>query len=247
MSKLMLLKIANELVSIAEKVADTTPTDGVSIKHNVKTDKRATPLSLLQENSDDFLLLMRTLEGNSDLKKKISNLNSSASNIQRELQSISKELEEILSPDNEDLQLEGDLNTFASSLGEYSKEFSELVKLASLMYSMSKQGTTEEKHKPVEHKLDKIKIVPEPKKEDIIKKSSGLLPSDMDSLADWVKRTLRPEEYDGAFDKITKTFMLDPDYWENKSWKEMYEAAKADELSKEFKKYIKKNPLGKKL
>lgn len=160
-----MLKAARKINAILEKIADATAPEGVSTKNIPNKERQATPLALLQENSDDFLLLMHTLDPNSPIKHQVEDLYSAANNVQRNLQDISKELLDVLSAGEEDLQLEGELNTFASALGNYSKEFSELVSLSSLMHSMIKQEEKEEKHQPVEHKLEKVKIAPEKKEE----------------------------------------------------------------------------------
>ena len=156
-SKDIRLRLTNVIDNLI--LADVTPSEDVSNDQQDDVNEVVTPLSLLNDNSDEFLVLMRTLPENHELKKSIRTLDMIVNKVKSSLSDVSKQLKEVLESENEEIP-EGDFSQLADLLETYSNEFSEVIEFASIMENMAKQSSEEQKHKPVEHKLEKIKLGP---------------------------------------------------------------------------------------
>lgn len=156
--------IQTRIALLLIKLSDSTPPTDVSGKELDDVTETATPLSVLEDNADEFLVLMRTLPDNHELKKSIRTLDLIVNKVKSSLSDVSIQLKDIISSDKEDLP-KGDLMDLAELLETANNEFSTTIELVGKMESMAQQSKEEQKHKPVEHKLEKIKLGPK-KKED---------------------------------------------------------------------------------
>lgn len=159
--------LKNKIEFIIKKLADSVEPESVSILDEDILEEE-TPVMLLQENIDSFSLLLRTLDNNNELIKDIKTFDSITHKLESIIQDIVKGMREALQIEEEDLP-EGDLNEFINSLETYSKEFTDLLELSSIMKDIIEETKEEKKSQPVEHKLEKIKIGPEKNKKDIEK------------------------------------------------------------------------------
>lgn len=160
-------EIQLRLTDVIDKLllADSTPPEDVSGKELDDTTEVATPLSVLQDNTDEFLVLMRTLPDDHELKKSIRILDLIANKLRNSMVDVASQLKDILASDEEDIP-QGDLNELAELIEANSNNFSDIIEFAGIMDKMAQQSEEEQKHKPVEHKLEKIKLGPKKKKEE---------------------------------------------------------------------------------
>jgi hypothetical protein len=155
--------ISKKLKKIA---ADKVPAEDVQPKKPYKPEKEEQDsISLLKSCSDDFVLLMRTIDDSEDLKITILGLYPLIYKFNTKILEASNGLKKVLN-DNE--KAEGsELNAFVNSLETVSKEMLPYIELCSTLKDLTNKGSAkiekEKKHKPVEHKLPKKKI--EPKEE----------------------------------------------------------------------------------
>jgi glutaredoxin 2 len=151
------------------KLADATNTNGVGYRGEDKTEK-VTPMTLLQDNTDEFVALIQDLPAKADIRENIAHFDQAAHGIEQYLTKISSDLKEILEPGNDTkevakIKATSGLNEFADQLEQYAKNFSDLVELSSTMKKLSMKHREQEKHQPVKHKLrnkQEIKAPPPP-------------------------------------------------------------------------------------
>lgn len=152
--------LKNKISIIVQKLADKVTPESVGIPDTTDLEEE-TPVTLLQENMDNFSLLLRTLDTNDELIKDIKTFDSITHKLQSIIQDIVNGMREILKIKEEDELPEGDLNEFINSFETHDKEFiMDLVELSSLMKDSIKEIKKDKKSEPVEHKLNKIKLGP---------------------------------------------------------------------------------------
>jgi hypothetical protein len=159
------MKIYKIISGLTKLAGDTTKAKGVSYSGQ-ETTVDSTPLTILQDNTDEMVALLQALPAKADIKESISELSDAANKVPRMLQQIASQLQSILQPGSDSKELAkikatSGLNEFASMLETYSKEFSELNDLASLLSSTSSKHTEKDKSLPVRHTLrykDDMKI-----------------------------------------------------------------------------------------
>lgn len=152
-----------------KSAGDVTPAQGVGFSGS-ETTEEITPLSILQNNTDEFVALLQDMPSKSDIKQNILKLHSSITTVQDMLDQISKNLKDILEPGDDSRELAkikatSGLNEFASLLETYSKELKDVQDLASTMKSLAGKYKEISKFKPVHHKLPHKEPIKTPKPE----------------------------------------------------------------------------------
>tara|TARA_R100001132_G_C3269927_1_gene92136 strand:+ start:137 stop:772 length:636 start_codon:yes stop_codon:yes gene_type:complete len=111
--------------------------------------------SLLEDNSDNFLSLMRTLSNKHPLKEKLSKIERAADSLQKSLKEAGEELSKVLKSDEEEMKGIGAsaLSQLAEQLGVESSKVSEFVELGKKLATLAGKADKEEKDSPVKHSL----------------------------------------------------------------------------------------------
>lgn len=159
------------LVASLRKLSDSTPANGVGYAGDEVTEA-VTPLSILQNNTDEFIVLLQTLPEKTGIKKDISALHGAVTVMRSSLDSIASELKDLLEPGNDSrevakIKATSGLNDLASMLENYSKEFDDVEELASNMKDLAAKRAEhgDSKSKPVRHKLRFKEPIKTPKPE----------------------------------------------------------------------------------
>ncbi len=147
-----LFVISSKIRKIAN---DITNLKGVSSQEDKVEEQDS--LSLLKSCADNFVLLMRTLDDNEDLKQNIKSLYSLIHKFNSKIIGVHNGLNKVL---NTDKKAEGsELSEFTESLRIINKELAPYLELTSMMKNLANRGSAniekEKKHKPIEHKLPK--------------------------------------------------------------------------------------------
>lgn len=158
--------IASQLLKLA---GDSTNTKGVGYTGEEIISKN-TPVSVLQDNTDEMVALLQALPAKAEIKESISKLAEAANTVPRMLQQIASQLQALLQPGADSKEIAkikatSGLNDFASMLETYSKDFSDLNDLATLLSSTSSKHTEKDKHKPIKHTLRRKEDMKVPKPE----------------------------------------------------------------------------------
>lgn len=169
--------IVSKLVKLA---GDSTNTKGVGYTGE-EVSSTNTPVSLLQDSTDEMVALLQALPAKAEIKESISKLAEAANTIPRMLKQISSQLQALLQPGADSKEIAkikatSGLNDFAALLDTYSKDFSDLNDLAVLLSSTSSKHTEKDKHKPIKHTLRH--------KEDMKVPKPDIKPEDTISLED---------------------------------------------------------------
>lgn len=157
--------IAAKLLKLA---GDITPSKGVSYTGEDVLTEPTTPISILQDNTDEMVALLQALPAKSDIKESIKQFTDSAADVPRMLVQIAAQLRKLLQPGSDSKEIAkikatSGLNDLVTMLETYSKDFSDLNDLASLLGSTSSKHTEKDKHKPIKHMLRRKEELKVPK------------------------------------------------------------------------------------
>jgi len=159
--------ISQQLRKIA---VDKTPVKDVSSTAPISKgqEKKQDTISLLKSCSDDYVLLMRTIDDNDDLKQNIMSLYPMIHKFSSKLMDVHNGLQKVL---NSGEQTGGsEITDFTESLKVTSNEMKPYIALAELLKNLTMRGSAEiekeKKHKPVEHKVPGKKEKLEPNKKE---------------------------------------------------------------------------------
>jgi len=146
--------ISNKIRKIAN---DVTNLKGVSSQEEEDKVEEQDSLSILKSCADDFVLLMRTIDDNDNLKQNIKSLYSLIHKFNSKIIDVHNGLNKVL---NTDKKAEGnELSEFTESLRIVTKELSPYLELTLMMKDLANRVSAniekEKKHKPIEHKLPK--------------------------------------------------------------------------------------------
>lgn len=154
-------KIARTIVAI-----ERSKPEGVYSPLNMEAPSVGdSPLKLLQDNSDSFLALMRTLPKEHKFKKLVADLAKLSSSLKSKLEDTGKELNKLLNADDEDMSglKVSDLSSLADMISGESANLADIADLSKTLDALSGKVHKEEKSKPVEHSLPSKKVKPESK------------------------------------------------------------------------------------
>lgn len=148
---------------------DTSSPNGVaSPLLEDRPEPKSTALSLLQDNADSFLALMRTLPKDHPFKKAVEEVGDLTTKLSAKLEESGKALQEILQTDEQDLP--GISATTMGSLAELlvseKEKLSELEDLSKTLTTLAGKVHKEKENSPVDHKLPSKDVGKNKKKED---------------------------------------------------------------------------------
>jgi len=146
--------IRPRVARVIDAIANSYP-NGVDAPVTKKFDKADSALSELEDNSDSFLVLMRTLPKKHPFKKIVSSLAETSDSLMSKLTEAGAELEKILSVDEQDLPgiKASALGQLSELLKEESQKISEVQELGKMLATLAGRAHKEEKTTPVSHSL----------------------------------------------------------------------------------------------
>tara|TARA_R100000656_G_scaffold104176_1_gene76057 strand:- start:89443 stop:90084 length:642 start_codon:yes stop_codon:yes gene_type:complete len=141
--------------------------DGVDAPITHTTEKDENALSVLQDNADSFLALMRTLPKKHPFKKNVASLHDLTEKLEKKLADSSEELAKLLELDQEDIPgiKASDLATLKDMLADEVHTLRDLKELTGTLQTLADREHKEEKDKPVEHSLPEKGVGPDDKKD----------------------------------------------------------------------------------
>jgi len=152
---------------VIEAISNSDPQGvGSPILETVKPE--TTALSILQDNSDSFLALMRTLPKKHKLKEMFGEMQSLVDKLGTKLTESSEELQKLLQGGEEALpgtQVSA-LSDFATQLGAEKSKLSDMQDLTKILGTLAGKAHKEEKTSPVKHELPSKDVGKKKKKEE---------------------------------------------------------------------------------
>jgi len=146
--------IQKRIARVIEAISNSKP-HGIDSPLLKKIKVQDTSLSMLEENADSFLALMRTLPKKHPFKEAVEEMSSLTDKLAAKLEESGQELSKILQTDEDDLP-----GIKASALGELADlikaeatKIADLKQLTKTLSTLSGKVHKEEKAKPVEHEL----------------------------------------------------------------------------------------------
>lgn len=165
-----------------------SPHEGIKAPVLNNIEVKDTTLSLLQDNADSFLALMRTLPKKHKFKEAVGEVQALSDKLATKLEEAGQELSEILQTDESDLPgiKASALGTLADLLQGEKAKLADLQELTKTLGTLAGRAHKEEVVTPVEHKLPSKNLESDSKKKS---KDTNKLPEKPEAGAKATKPT----------------------------------------------------------
>lgn len=148
------LAIQPRIARVINAISNSKP-HGIDSPLLKKVKVQNTSLSLLEENADSFLALMRTLPKKHPFKETVEEMSSLAEKLSAKIEESGQELSKILQTDEQDLPgiKSSALGELADLIQTESSKIADLKELTKTLSTLAGKVHKEEKSKPVEHDM----------------------------------------------------------------------------------------------